>query len=47
MPTRTLPSQAERRALDEQKHQEEVAHLKATNDKLKSNLESLLSVPKK
>lgn len=39
--------EAERRQLDEQKHQEEVAHLKKLNDQLKTNLEGLLSVPKK
>lgn len=39
--------EAERRQLDEQKHQEEVAHLKKLNDQLKANLEGLLSVPKK
>merc|ERR1711934_92792 len=37
----------ERRAADEKKHAEEVDFLKKTNDQLKSNLESLLSTPKK
>jgi len=37
----------ERRAADEKRHAEEVDFLKKTNDQLKSNLESLLSTPKK
>merc|ERR1712167_528171 len=37
----------ERHALDEKKHAEEVDFLKKTNEQLKSNLESLLSTPKK
>jgi len=37
----------ERRAADEKKHTEEVDFLKKTNEQLKSNLESLLSTPKK
>lgn len=39
--------EAERRALDEKKHQEEVSHLKKLNEQLKQNLENLLSIPKK
>jgi len=37
----------DRRAADEKKHAEEVDFYKKTNDQLKSNLESLLSTPKK
>jgi dynein light intermediate chain len=43
----TEKREQERRALDEKKHAEEVEFLKKTNDQLKSNLESLLSTPKK
>eukprot|EP00943_MAST-04B_sp_MAST-4B-sp1_P009558 g9558.t1 len=38
--------EADRRASDEAKHKEEVEFLKATNEKLKSSLEQLLSTPK-
>ena len=38
--------EADRRASDEEKHKEEVEFLKATNEKLKSSLEQLLSTPK-
>jgi dynein light intermediate chain, axonemal len=38
--------EADRRAADEAKHKEEVEFLKATNEKLKSSLEQLLSTPK-
>ena len=43
----TEKREQERRALDEKKHAEEVEFFKKTNDQLKSNLESLLSTPKK
>merc|ERR1712070_810433 len=39
--------ESERRALEEKRHAEEVDFLKKTNEQLKSNLESLLSTPKK
>jgi len=37
----------ERRELDEKNHNEAVEFLKHTNDQLKKNLESLLSMPKR
>jgi dynein light intermediate chain len=38
--------EAERRAADNQKHQDTVSFLKKANNSLKSNLENLLSIPK-
>ena len=39
--------EAEQRELDEKRHSEEVAQLRKANEQLKTNLENLLSVPKK
>merc|ERR1712146_130330 len=39
--------EAERRAMDERKHGEEVEKLKQVNEQLKSNLENMLSAPQR
>merc|ERR1719324_1630599 len=39
--------EAERRAMDERKHADEIEKLKTTNEALKSNLESMLSAPQR